>query len=707
MKQKLLTFFLAMSALALNAQVFVEKTPAFPGAEGFGRYTTGGRGGDVYHVTSLADDGSEGTFRWACNKSGKRTIVFDVAGTIYLTSALKLKNGNVTIAGQTSPGSVCIADYPFTINADNVIIRYMSFRPGSNKVADHEGDGLGGMDRTDVIVDHCSVSWSVDECLSVYGSRNLSVQWCLVAQSMVDCGHSKGSHGYGGNWGGAGASYHHNLIAHHTSRTPRLGPRPGTQTDERMDMRNNVIYNWGGNGCYGGEGMKVNIVNNYYKPGPATGSGVSKRIAKVNIRTSEYTNHNGTPNQWDVMWHVWGKYYVAGNVNTKHSDVTEDNWTNGFINQIDASANDGTFTAETKDTIKLIEPIVFTHVTNHTAEVAYAKVCDYVGNSLHRDKYDELILDDVKNGTAKAGTGSGNSSGFINTQYDVKYMNDSDHDDSFYPVIAAANAPADSDGDGMPDEWEAAKGLNPNDKSDGKIVGDDGYTNLERYLNSLVESITAGQLEGGEVLGNEVVVEKPVEGKVAYLYFEGTQDNKITLSNGFTVQITGNTSKTIMGGNSITVDNDDAYQGMKVSNGAQNTVTLPKGMLATKVTFFSYVNKGSGDISSARPTYWKEVNGETFDETSAEIMACSSDKPVDNPDVNAYTLPSVNAFTYTNAGEQVVYVLKVEYYDSSSAVKSVSKEAAKTGNAAYNLSGQRVGSGYKGIVIKNGKKTIF
>ena len=298
-----------------------EKQLAFPGAEGFGRYTTGGRGGAVYRVTTLEDTGEEGSFRWACEQKGPRTIIFDVAGTIYLKSELRLRNGDVTIAGQSAPGQgICIADYPFQIGASNVIIRYMRFRCGNRHVDKHEGDGLGGMDLHDVIIDHCSVSWSVDECLSVYGSKNLTVQWCIAAQSMVNAGHSKGNHGYGGNWGGSGASYHHNLMIHHTSRTPRLGPRPSTQTDERMDVRNNVIYNWGGNGCYGGEGMNVNIVNNYYKPGPATekrNANIQRRIAGIGIRTSEYTGHNtANPNEWDKMWHVWGKFYVDGNVNS-------------------------------------------------------------------------------------------------------------------------------------------------------------------------------------------------------------------------------------------------------------------------------------------------------------------------------------------------------------------------------------------------------
>lgn len=495
----LLTAFLALASLgtASAQELSFTKAPAFPGAEGFARYTTsGGRGGTVLHVTSLEDDGSKGTFRWACNQSGRRIIVFDVSGTIFLKSALDLRGDNVSILGQTAPGDgICIADYPFTIKAKNVILRFLRFRLGNRHVDQHEGDGLGGMDTENVIVDHCSVSWSVDECLSVYGSKNISVQWNIVDQSMVASGHSKGNHGYGGNWGGAGASYHHNLIAHHTSRTPRLGPRPGTQLDERMDLRNNVMYNWGGNGCYGGEAMHVNIVNNYYKPGPATSSNVGKRIACVNIRTTTYCERKVaadgtvTGNGWLPTWHVWGKYYVTGNYNSKYAEVTADNWGKGFVNHIDASGNDGTFTSVTRDTIKLAEPIPFGDMNTQSPQVAYEKVLKYAGASYQRDSHDAYIVNDVSTGTASH-TSAGNGQGFINNQYDA----------GGWPTLNSKDAPLDTDGDGMPDEWEIAHGLKPtvNDANKYNLDSHRFYTNIEVYCNSLVEDIVKGGMEDSD-----------------------------------------------------------------------------------------------------------------------------------------------------------------------------------------------------------------
>lgn len=510
---RLLQTLLLLSGLIFCVGGVSAQQVAFPGAEGFGRYTTGGRGGKVYHVTTLEDNNKEGSFRWACGRSGKRTIVFDVSGTIHLTSALKLNKGNVTIAGQTAPGEgICIADYPFTIAADNVIIRFMRFRLGNKEVAHHEGDGLGGMDKKNIIIDHCSVSWSIDECLSVYGSEDITVQWCIASQSLRNSGHSKGRHGYGGNWGGSGASYHHNLLAHHDSRVPRLGPRPGTQTDERMDLRNNVMYNWAGNGCYGGEGMKVNIVNNYYKPGPATrtrNSNVQKRIAKIDIRTTDYTDHDtDNPNEWDVMWHVWGKYYVNGNVNPDYKDVTGDNWTYGIYNQIDQSDVDNTFDDAVRDSMRLNAPLTFEPVTTHSAEVAYERVLNYVGASLHRDWVDELVVGDVRNGGVSCtGTSSDTKKlpGIIDSQDDLKQaFPDAGDDWSAWPELKSEPAPLDTDQDGMPDEWEDANGLDKNNADDGAAVAENGYTNLENYMNGLVAHIMEGGNEGGVVLsGND------------------------------------------------------------------------------------------------------------------------------------------------------------------------------------------------------------
>lgn len=508
--------------LAGASSVWAEdRTPAFPGAEGFGMYTTGGRGGKVCHVTTLEDGTQEGTFRWACSQSGARTIVFDVSGTIFLKSELRIKNDNVTIAGQTAPGDgICIANYPFVIACKNIIIRYMRFRLGNEALKTnakaHEGDGLGGMDSQNIIIDHCSVSWSIDECLSVYGSRNITVQWCIASQSLNNAGHSKGAHGYGGNWGGSGASYHHNLVAHHISRTPRLGPRPGTQTDERMDMRNNVIYNWIDNGCYGGEGMNVNIVNNYYKPGPDTKTGAKgMRIASPGIRTTSYTKHDtASPNEWDKMWHVWGKYYVDGNVNEKYPKVTDDNWTYGIYNQIDNSKVDYTFTEETKDTMRALLPTPFEAVTTHAAEEAFRQVLAYAGASLHRDAIDAVIVSDALHGETTY-TGKDCKRGIINSQDDLR-PSDAGDDWSAWPELKSETASADTDGDGMPDDWETAHGLDPANPDDGSAlvktsgfigVPEDGeapqYTNLEVYMNSLVSDITERQNQGGTLMSGQ------------------------------------------------------------------------------------------------------------------------------------------------------------------------------------------------------------
>ncbi len=727
----LLASLCVMGSYAAVAQT--EQLPAFPGAEGFGRYTTGGRGGYVYHVTSLADDNSEGTLRWANRQKGPRTIVFDVSGTIYLKSALKIAN-NTTIAGQTAPGGgICLADFPVTLGS-NVICRYMRFRLGNRQVDKHEGDGLGSMDDNNIIVDHCSVSWSIDECLSIYGGRNLTAQWCLVAQSLVNSGHSKGAHGYGGNWGGAGSSFHHNLIAHHTSRTPRLGPRQGTQTDERMDMRNNVIYNWGGNGCYGGEGMKVNIVNNYYKPGPATlkrNTTIQQRIAGIGIRTTSYCqNSDGTWNGWYPMWHVWGKFYVAGNVNTRHSNVTKDNWTYGMYNQItNGDGVDNTYTQATKDTMRIGEPIPYVAVTTHSAEMAYEKVLQFAGASLHRDALDELVADDVANGKATI-TGSGLDSGFINSQDDVKSAIP-----SVWPVLEQGQAPKDTDGDGMPDEWETAHGLNANDAADGNQKGKGGYTNLEVYLNGIVAHITAAQNEGGEQTGyiEEVIVPGDDNEPGKTLVGAGSVNWKLDAGNAGQTATYADQIADEIGKNSITLGSNISYGGTQAITGAgritkfQSAVknealandgnavafsfTMADGYFfrPTKVAFYACrcgTDGGRLDIYWQTPDEKKELELGLTPERNNNYTAF--EKEINTVGSASGTSSLVCHILSLGTGKAIA----IGNVSISGEVKSETDGIAEIrrvtlgGGRFYNLQGMGVAHPSKGIYIRDGKKVM-
>ena len=387
-----------------NATPDRSKVPAFPGADGAGKYTTGGAGGTVYTVTSLADDGSEGTFRWAINKKGPRTIVFAVSGIIELQKPLKLSNGDVTIAGQTAPGDgICLKNYTFSIQADNVIVRFIRSRMGAD-IKQKGDDAMNGTKgNSNIIIDHCSLSWCTDECATFYDNSQFTLQWCIISESLANSIHEKGAHGYGGIWGGQKASFHHNLLAHHESRVPRLGPRPFTQEREHMDMRNNVFYNWAGNGCYGGEGMCVNIVNNYYKPGPATpkNSPVRYRIATRGVRIKKYCmNADGTPNAWKPMEHVWGKFYVDGNIIEGNEEVTQDNWTKGIYGQINNASCDNTFTKKVKKEMRLSEPLDAGIITTHSAKQAYELVLDQAGCSRQRDAIDIRVIEETRNGTA-------------------------------------------------------------------------------------------------------------------------------------------------------------------------------------------------------------------------------------------------------------------------------------------------------------------
>ena len=225
---------------------FAQEQLAFPGAEGYGKYTVGGRGGDVYEVTNLNDSG-EGSLRAAVEASGPRTVVFRVSGTIDLKKSLNIKKPYITIAGQTAPGDgIALKGHSLGLVADEIIVRHIRVRFGDESGEDK--DAISGRYMSNIILDHVSASWSVDECVSIYHCENITVQWCLISESMYKSNHSKGHHGFGGIWGSNHSTYHHNLLAHHSSRNPRFASGCGN-----TDYRNNVVYNWGYNSCYGGE----------------------------------------------------------------------------------------------------------------------------------------------------------------------------------------------------------------------------------------------------------------------------------------------------------------------------------------------------------------------------------------------------------------------------------------------------------------------
>ncbi|MDR8393602.1 hypothetical protein NC796_20785 [Aliifodinibius sp. S!AR15-10] len=448
-----------------------EEALAFPGAEGFGQHATGGRGGDVYYVTKLSDDGSEGTLRYALNQFGPRYILFKTSGTIELKSRLDISNGDVTIAGQTAPGDgITLKNYPVTISADNIIIRFLRFRMGDE--AQQEGDALGGRFHKNIIIDHCSLSWSTDETMSFYANENTTVQWSIISESLRKSFHVKGAHGYGGIWGGKKASFHHNLLAHHDSRNPRLGEEAGKAfaLTDLVDLRNNVIYNWDGNSAYGAEAMNVNIVNCYYKPGPATTK--EERIISIDKNMDEDTE----------IYDTWGKFYIDGNYMEGSTRATDDNWQYGVYNQFHSKY--GTVPQSEKEAMRLPDAHpIDGNVTTHSAEEAYEKVLDYSGASLVRDAVDERVVKDVRNGTYTAEGSNGSTNGIIDSQDDV----------GGWPELKSEPAPEDTDNDGMPDEWETSVKLDPEVKETNGHDLSTGYENIEVYINSLVESLVKEQ----------------------------------------------------------------------------------------------------------------------------------------------------------------------------------------------------------------------
>jgi pectate lyase len=421
----------ALLCAALFPASLFAAVPAFPGAEGGGANTVGGRGGKVYEVTTLNDSGP-GSLREAVEAEGPRTVVFRVSGTIPLSKDLVVKNPKLTIAGQTAPGDgICLKNYKLFINADDVIVRYLRVRRGNE--SNQADDGIGVEECSNVIIDHCSITWTADEAVNTWhGAKNTTIQWCLIAEAL----HHR-NHGFAATLGGNNTSYHHNLIANCPGRNSSIGGNHQYQT-RNMDYRNNVTFNWGSR-TLDGKPSSINIVNNYFKPGPMSKLFVFARI--------------DAPGAYEAIG--IGKWYFSGNVMEGHEEFSKDNKVG---------------TSGAKELL-VDQPVDHAPVTTQSAQEAYKLVLADVGANLpKRDPVDERIINEAKTGKTTFGDG---------TVLDPK-------DVGGWPELKSAEAPADADHDGIPDAWEKAHHLNPADPADGAKDSGNGYTNLELYLNSLV-----------------------------------------------------------------------------------------------------------------------------------------------------------------------------------------------------------------------------
>lgn len=522
MKRQIL--FLAAAALGVTAAFAQNGAPAFPGAEGHGRYVTGGRGGEIRHVTNLNDSGA-GSLRSAVSGSAKKIVVFDVSGVIALKSDLKI-GANTTIAGQTAPyPGITLRYRTVRPDADNVIVRFIRVRRGQEKDVNDGADAIWTRENNGMIFDHCSFSWSIDEVASFYDNNNFTMQWCTVAESLNNAGHDKGAHGYGGIWGGKLASFHHNMIAHVTNRVPRFngaryewtGYKNNALYDEyqwanpvqaeNVDFRNCLMYNWGNsNGCYGGPGGgQINIVNNYYKGGPATPDSKAQRVTEISVASE--SNSEGHPNTYGMT----SRYYINGNTTETHSGKVTENrdwagvtydsgiftidgerWSldknNMYGDAVEHKANSN---GDMCVIIKLDEPTLQGEVTTHSASTAFEKIMEYCGASLNRDDVDARYMEEARTGTATYKGSVTNEEGLIDIVADVNGYTEEN-----FPSEKRPDG-FDTDKDGMPDEWETANGLNPNDPNDANLYTLDTekgwYTNVEVYINSLVEPIIKAQ----------------------------------------------------------------------------------------------------------------------------------------------------------------------------------------------------------------------
>ena len=443
----------------------LEGIPAFPGAWGGGMFTTGGRGGRIIEVMNLNNSG-EGSFRAAAEAEGPRIVIFRVAGIIALESNIDIDNPDITIAGQSAPGDgICLANHSLNINTENIILRHLRVRRGRPE-GGQGSDNIGGNPVGRIIVDHCSTSWGMDENLSLYrymknlpdGRRlkmpvkNLTVQYCISSEAL-----NAKNHAFGGTWGGEDSTFHHNLFACNTGRNPSIG------IGGEFDYRNNVIFNWRHRTMDGGdETSLVNVINNYYKPGPATNNNMLSTIARIEERDMYSPGNRWSSGNWyPQMPKRPGKWYVVGNIVEGNPEVTADNWKGMRSSDRENPPPEA----------RINTPFEGWPVNQETAMEAFDSALAKAGATLpKRDAVDIRVIDTVRTGKVIT------ANGIVNDPREV----------GGYPSYSFSpeDVPADTDHDGMPDTWEVKHQMDPVKASDGSIDSDgDGYTNVEEYLN--------------------------------------------------------------------------------------------------------------------------------------------------------------------------------------------------------------------------------
>ena len=713
---------------AAVASAQFQSAPAFPGAEGHGRFVTGGRGGEIRHVTNLKDSGT-GSFREAVKGDARKIVVFDVGGVVALSSNITI-GANTTILGQTAPAPGITLRY-YTVNPGaNNIIRFIRLRRGQERDVNDGADASTQRQKTGIIFDHCSFSWSIDEVASFYDNNNFTMQWCTVAESLTDAGHGKGAHGYGGIWGGKLASFHHNMIAHVSNRGPRFnGARYGwtgytsnydyaqykwenPAQAENVDFRNCVMYNAQGT-CYGGPGGgQINIVNNFYKAGPC-GNGNQERITLVTVSASGNSDKNH-PEYYGMT----SRYYISGNttlttagVKTANKDWAGVGYDSGVRyqgsevyskdanNMYSADVPSITYAGSRYVQIRMETEAPKGYITTHTADKAYEKVLAYVGASYNRDDVDARYLSETTNGTATYTGSVTGKKGIIDVVADVNGYTEENFGTGAWPEGY------DTDGDGIPDEWENRWGLDPNDATDAKKYTMDPngyYTNLEMYANSLVEDIMKGGVADGEANYEEYwpelkVIEPEQPGGEEVTLYIGKSTNTGTntsaswtfLTNDYTVTVDNVNSK------SYSTGNED---GVKYSANTQYTINIPAGLFVKEAKFEGYDNYAGMDA------YIFEVNGQEYGETDYVFpmkIGSSYVKTTQTVSVNNASGP----MTFTPKGKQVVWAITLTAVKATE-VGAVNDVQSRKSDAVYNIAGQRVNSSYNGFVIKNGKKYV-